>query len=50
MTSFEEGYDFFAEHASGFIGAYSGSEYVSQVNAAIEKTRTDLNDFSRVNM
>lgn len=46
MTSFDEGYDFFAEHASGFIGAYSGSEYVSQVNAAIEKTRTDLNDFS----
>lgn len=46
MTSFEEGYDFFAEHASGFSGAYSGREYVSQVNAAIEKTRTDLNDFS----
>ena len=46
MTSFEEGYDFFAEHASGFIGTYNGSEYVSQVNAAIEKTRTDLNDFS----
>lgn len=46
MTSFDEGYDFFAEHTSGFSGAYSGSEYVSQVNAAIEKTRTDLNDFS----
>lgn len=46
MTSFEEGYDFFAEHASGFSGTYSGSEYVSQVNAAIEKTRADLNDFS----
>lgn len=46
MTSFEDGYDFFAEHASGFIGTYNGSEYVSQVNAAIEKTRTDLNDFS----
>lgn len=46
MTSFEEGYDFFAEHASGFSGVYSGSEYVSQVNAAIEKTRTDLNDFT----
>ena len=44
--SFEEGYDFFAEHASGFSGTYSGSEYVSQVNAAIEKTRADLNDFS----
>ena len=46
MTSFEEGYDFFAGHASGFSGAYSGSEYVSQVNAAIEKTCADLNDFS----
>lgn len=46
MTSFDEGYDFFAEHTSGFSGAYSGGEYVSQVNAAIEKTRTDLNDFS----
>lgn len=46
MTSFEAGYDFFAEHASGFSGAYSGREYVLQVNAAIEKTRADLNDFS----
>lgn len=46
MTRFEDGYDFFAEHAGGITGAYSGSKYVSQVSAAIEKTRNDLNDFS----
>lgn len=41
MTSFEEGYDFFAEHAGGFSGAYSGSKYVSQVDFELDEFVAD---------
>lgn len=42
MTDFERGYQFFAENAVGFSGGCKGSDYVSSVQDALNKTIDEM--------
>lgn len=49
MEGFSEGYAFFEKNIGAALGAFSGGEYVDEVNSEIEKLVNNLNGFEGFN-